>query len=227
MLKFALSTGLSYVYGNSVLKLGLTGGIASGKSTAAETFRAAGAVVLDADLIAHQQYQIDGPAYPDLIAYFGKDILDTEARIDRQRLGARVFGDPAALAALNARVHPHVRKALAEAIQFYQQWEDRHQRSLLVVLMIPLLYESGLEALADKVAVVYCEPEQQLQRLMARNGFSEAEAQARLDAQIPITEKKERADYCIDNRSDPAHTREQIHQLLGVLTWEPYDPSLA
>lgn len=210
-----------------MLKLGLTGGIASGKSTVAQTLSAAGAVVLDADLIAHQQYQPEGPAYPELIAYFGNEILDSAGEIDRQRLGARVFGNPEALAALNARVHPHVRAALAQSTQFYLEWEQRHQRSVLLVLMIPLLYESGLESLTDKIAVVYCEPEQQLQRLMARNGFSQKEAQARLDAQMPITEKRARADYCIDNRSDPAHTREQIQELLGVLTWEPYDPSLA
>ncbi len=225
--KFVLSTVLNCVYGKPVLKLGLTGGIASGKSTAAQVLTEAGAVVLDADLIAHQQYQPNGPAYQDLINYFGPEILNSAAEIDRQALATKVFGNPAALAALNSRVHPHVRAALASKIHFYQQWETRHPNSLLLVLMIPLLYESGLESLADKVVVVYCEPQQQLQRLMARNDLSLSAAQARLDAQMPITEKRERADYCIDNRLDPAHTREQIHQLLGELKWEPYDPSLA
>ncbi len=175
--------------------LGLTGGIASGKSTAATALEAAGAVVIDADAIAHEVMAKTGTAYAGVVKAFGPDILDEEERIDRQKLGAKVFGNPNALQRLNHLVHPHVQDAMRQRLDTLKA----QQNSAPVFLMIPLLYESDLVDWVEEVWVIYCTPEQQLQRLQTRNGFTEAEAQARLAAQWPIDIKKERADRVLDN----------------------------
>lgn len=208
-----------------MLRLGLTGGIASGKSTAAELMRQAGAIVLDADAIAHQLLTADGAGYAPVLEAFGHDLLDDQGQIDRRKLGAQVFADDSARLRLNALIHPLVRQTLAAAVASYRQQETAAGKNWLLVLMIPLLFESGLTDTVDLTAVVYCPEPIQLQRLMQRNGFSETEARQRMAAQLPIDEKAQRADKIIDNSRGLAELRQEVQRILGELTWEAYAPS--
>lgn len=191
--------------------IGLTGGIASGKSTVGHQLASWPATaVIDADQIAHEVMGPEGPAYAEVLEYFGPGILQQDQTIDRARLGAQVFQDPRALEALNARVHPHVRQTIQRKIKAFQQRGDIQT----LFLMIPLLYESNLTHLGEEVWVVYCRPEQQLARLMQRNGLSQAEAQARLAAQWPIDKKRDLADWVIDNQGDEDALKTEIKQAL-------------
>ncbi len=191
--------------------IGLTGGIASGKSTVGHHLASlSSTAVIDADLLAHEVMAPNGPAYAEVVAYFGPSILTPDGAIDRPRLGAKVFGNPEALQALNARVHPHVRQAMQAQITAFQQQGDIQT----VFLMIPLLYESKLTHLTEEVWVVYCTPEQQLERLMRRSALSYHEAQARLAAQWPIEQKRDLADWVIDNSQDEVHLKTEINQAL-------------
>lgn len=191
--------------------IGLTGGIASGKSTVGHQLASlASTAVIDADVLAHEVMAPGGPAYAEVVDYFGSDILTPEGTIDRPRLGAKVFGDPEALHALNARVHPHVRQAMQTQIDAFRQQGDIQT----VFLMIPLLYESKLTHLTEEVWVVYCSPAQQLERLIRRNALTHHEAQARLAAQWPIDQKRDLADWVIDNSQDEAHLKTEVNQAL-------------
>lgn len=205
-----------------MLKIGLTGGIASGKSSVARVLTEQGAIVLDADLIAHQVMAHDGPAFPEIIQIFGKGLLNPEGEIDRGRLGAIVFHDPAALAKLNQAVHPWVRVALKSQTEAYAEQEQARNQSFLLIWMIPLLFESNLSTMVDHTVVVYCTPAQQKSRLMLRNQLTAAEAEARIAAQLPLEDKLKLADYVIDNSQGEAETRQQILKLLGEWTWDPY-----
>lgn len=190
--------------------IGLTGGIASGKSTVGRLLEAQRAVVIDADALAHACLRQDGSAYAVVLAYFGPDILDAHGAIDRQKLGSRVFSDSAQLAKLNQLVHPHVRLVMKARLNALEQAGNTQP----VFLMVPLLYESDLVHWVDEVWVVYCRPEQQLERLISRNNLSVLEATERLDAQWPIDKKRERADVVIDNTGTADALDEQITQAL-------------
>lgn len=190
--------------------IGLTGGIASGKSTVGRLLEAQQAVIIDADVLAHACLRQEGPAYADVVTYFGESILDTYGEIDRQKLGARVFSDPIQLEQLNQRVHPHVRSAMKARLEELEQSGNTWP----VFLMVPLLYESNLVHWVDEVWVVYCRPEQQLERLVLRNKLSASEATDRLKAQWPIDKKREQADVVIDNTGAADALDEQITQAL-------------
>ncbi|WJQ06488.1 dephospho-CoA kinase [Geobacillus stearothermophilus] len=189
--------------------IGLTGGIASGKSTVSAMMRELGLPVIDADEAARAVVRPGEEAYRQIVAAFGPGILRADGEIDRAKLGAIVFNDEQQRKVLNAIVHPAVRKKmLAE--------KEAHIRSgaKTVVLDIPLLFESGLTHWVDKVLVVYVDDDVQLRRLMARNGFTEEEALARIRSQWPMAEKVKRADAVIDNNG----TIEETHrQLLAIL----------
>lgn len=191
--------------------IGLTGGIASGKSTVGKQLADLPEIaVLDADTVAHEVMAPAGPAYAEVVAYFGQGILNAEGHIDRPKLGTLVFNNPEALKALNERVHPHVRTAM-------QNWvadQRASGRIQTAFLMIPLLYESNLTHLSEEVWVVYCTPEQQLERLMHRNGLNETEAKARLAAQWPIDKKRELADWVIENTGNAKDLNAQIAQTI-------------
>lgn len=208
-----------------MLRLGLTGGIASGKSTVGQLMSEAGAILLDADTIAHGLIARGGSAYDQVVAAFGASILDAEGNIDRMKLGAVVFGDEAARLQLNGIVHPHVRQVLKAEEARYRELETAAGKNWLLVMMIPLLYESNLAHFVDRSVVVYCPSDQQLQRLMARNALSEAEARKRIEAQLSIEAKVELADDVIDNSRDLAWTRQEVQRVLGELSWEPYIPA--
>ncbi|MED4299407.1 dephospho-CoA kinase [Geobacillus stearothermophilus] len=189
--------------------IGLTGGIASGKSTVSAMMRELGLPVIDADEAARAVVRPGEEAYRQIVAAFGPGILRADGEIDRAKLGAIVFNDEQQRKVLNAIVHPAVRKKmLAE--------KEAHIRSgaKTVVLDIPLLFESGLTHWVDKVLVVYVDDDVQLRRLMARNGFTEEEALARIRSQWPMAEKVKRADAVIDNNGTIEETRQQLLAIL-------------
>ncbi|MEC1457206.1 dephospho-CoA kinase [Bacillus haynesii] len=194
------------------LVIGLTGGIASGKSTVAQMFQQCGITVVDADVIAKEAVEQGMPAYQKIAETFGQGVLLETGDIDRRKLGEIVFANQEKRLQLNAIVHPEVRKMMIK-----QRDEAIRAGERFVVLDIPLLYESGLEHLTDKVIVVWVPKELQLERLMKRNRFNEDEALNRIHAQHSLDEKKKRADAVIDNSGSLKDTEAQLHQLLD--TW--------
>ncbi|WP_457982423.1 dephospho-CoA kinase [Bacillus paralicheniformis] len=194
------------------LVIGLTGGIASGKSTVAQMFQQCGITVVDADVIAKEAVEQGMPAYHKIAETFGQGVLLETGGIDRRKLGEIIFTNEEKRMQLNAIVHPEVRKMMIK-----QRDEAIRAGERFVVLDIPLLYESGLEHLTDKVIVVWVPMELQLERLMKRNRLTEDEALNRIHAQHSLDEKKKKADAVIDNSGSLKDTEGQLHQLLD--TW--------
>jgi dephospho-CoA kinase len=176
------------------LSFGLTGGVASGKSTVARYFRDLGAYIIDADRVGHELIEPGHAAFQELIDRFGKDILDRDGRIDRKKLGGKVFSEPQNLQILNAILHPRIIACMREVAIEYRA---RNPRSV-VIIDAPLIFEAGMEHTLTKVMVAWCRPDQQLERLMARAGVSREEAEQRIKSQMPLEEKLRRADYAID-----------------------------
>lgn len=195
-----------------MLKLGLTGGIASGKSAVASILRELGFPVLDADSLSHQLMEPGLPAHDDIIGEFGADFAEGSGRIDRAKLATVVFADPAKLARLNAILHPRVEQAML--LQF-DAWQRSGLRDAAFV-EAALLIEAGLTKYLDGLVVVFCTPEQQLQRLLARN-MSEPEARGRIAAQLPLEEKLRHATYIIDSSGSLDSTRAQVQTLAAKL----------
>ena len=173
-------------------RIGLTGGIASGKSSVGRLLEARGWPVLDADQYAREALAPNTSASQAVAQRFGAAVGNA-ADLDRKALGRIVFRDAEERRWLETLVHPLVRDR-------FQQELERHSQAPVVVLMIPLLFETGLETLCSEVWLVDCEPHQQLERLMRRSGLNEADAQARLAAQWPLSRKRPLADRVIDNR---------------------------
>ena len=188
-----------------MLNVGLTGGIASGKSTVAQMLVELGAVHIDFDVLAHRVERPGQPAWEELVAAFGREILNGDETINRAVLGEVVFRDAARRERLNAIVHPAV------FASWRRELEDIEKQSPHAVVLsdVPLLFEVGAEGMVDLVLLVYIPPAEQLRRLMARNGYSRPEAEARLASQMPIDAKLVRADIVIDNRGTVAETRER------------------
>jgi dephospho-CoA kinase len=190
----------------------VTGNIACGKSLVLDTLRELGAETIDADRVAHAVMRQGEPTWQRLVARFGEEIVGPDGEIDRRRLGTIVFNDPAALQALDAIVHPATLAAVRERIE---------QSTAPVAAVDAIkLYEEGLDRDCDEVWTVICDPAQQVERLMRRNGFSHAEALTRIEAQAPQAEKAARADHVIDNRGTPEQTRAQVRRL-----WEGMPPN--
>jgi dephospho-CoA kinase len=195
-----------------MLRLGLTGGIATGKSTVATMLRELGLAVLSADSLAHQLIEVGQPAYEEVVREFGVSILDASKKINRAKLGAIVFADPTKLARLNAIIHPRV-----EAISRRQldEWAADGSRKASFI-EAALLVEAGYEKFLDGLVVTWCRPEQQLERLCAR-GLSEEEAHKRIASQLPVQEKLRRAKYTIDCSGTLEETRCQVHAIAATL----------
>ncbi len=186
---------------------GLTGGIASGKSTVSRMLRELGAHVLDADVIAREVVEPGTPGFTAVAARF-PEVLTPDGRLDRAKLGARVFANPAERAALNAIIHPRVGQAFLEKMQaLAAQGLER------VVYDVPLLIENGLHAGMDGVLLVWVPRPLQKARLMARDGLSEEAAEARLASQLPLDDKRAHATWIVDNSGDLASTRAQVEQV--------------
>lgn len=191
-----------------MLRLGLTGGIASGKSAVAAMLRELGFSVLDADSLAHKLIEPGQPAYEEVLREFGSAITAGQARVDRAKLGALVFADRAKLDRLNAIVHPRVAEAV---LRQFIEWEREGTRDAAFV-EAALLIESGIHQNLDGLVVAWCRPEQQLERLTAR-GLSEGEARRRIAAQMPVEEKLRYATEKIDCSGPLQQTRRQVEEL--------------
>ena len=190
-------------------RIGLTGGIATGKSSAARLLEQHhGLPVLDADLYARQALEPGQPATEAVLERFGPGVVSSGGVVDRRALGAIVFNNQDERRWLEQLVHPIVRQ------RFDQELVQLGTKPA-VVLMIPLLFESGLEALCSETWLVDCDESQQLQRLMARDQLNEAEAQARMDAQWPLARKRPLADVLISNRGDAAALNAQLEDALS------------
>lgn len=202
-----------------MLKVGLTGGIASGKSYVVSVLRELGCEVVDADLVAHQAMEPGRPAYDDVVAHFGREILGPDGGIDRTRLGAIVFADPKEREKLNSIVHPRVYEAQMNwMIEVYQ----RNPRAIAVI-DAALMIETGSYRRFDKIVVVHCAPEIQLERLMHRNQMTREEALARISAQMPAAEKLKYADFNIDTSGSFEDTRRQVEALYQALSQLPQE----
>jgi len=189
--------------------IGLTGGIACGKSTVSRALRAHGAAIIDADALAHELSQPGQAIFNAYVERFGREIVTAGGTLDRAAIAARVFADPTVRTEVDAITHPLIRAAAEERLRAARAAEKR-----AAVLDVPLLFEAGWDALADEVWVVALPAEEQLARLLARDkSMSEGEARARISAQMPLTEKCARADIVIDNSGTVEETRECIEQL--------------
>ena len=189
--------------------IGLTGGIATGKSTVSAMFKKAGAILIDADRIARAVVKKGLPAYREIVDHFGADILLPDGEIDREELGDIIFNDLSEKQKLNSIVHPRV---AAEVNRQLKQIEKTDPQSLFI-LDIPLLLEAGMHTDLSEVIVVYAPQHMQIKRLMLRDHISDADALARVRSQMPIEEKKKKATIVIDNSGTIDHTREQTLDL--------------
>lgn len=198
-----------------MLVAGLTGGIASGKSTVARIMGRAGAVVIDADQIAHQVMAPGEQAWHAVQDVFGPGILSADGRIDRQALGELVFQDDRLRRQLEQIVHPYVRARMDDQTERIV----RTRPEALIIQDVPLLLEAGMQHGLDEIIVVYVPERIQLRRLMQRDGIDREAALARIRAQMPMEEKKQRATMVIDNSGTPAATEKQAlevyHKLAG------------
>ncbi|AKO94376.1 dephospho-CoA kinase [Priestia filamentosa] len=190
------------------ITVGLTGGIASGKSTVSAILREHNIPVIDADIIAREVVEPGKEAYNQIVKCFGRDILLEDGTLNRSALGEIVFNDEQKRQQLNVIVHPAVRKEMLSKRDHYLQ----HERN--VILDIPLLFESNLTHLVDKVLLVYVDEEVQLKRLIERNGFSEREALARIKAQDPLKDKVAKSDGIINNNGSKEETRKKVTHII-------------
>lgn len=188
--------------------LGVTGGIATGKSTVVDVFRKAGVPIVDGDLIAREIVEPGQPALKALVAAFGEEIL-TEARLNRKKLGEIVFNDPAKRQLLDRLLDGYLRGAITDQIK------DVAKKAPLVVADIPLLYEADYQQYMDQVAVVYIPKELQLTRLMQRDHLTKDAALQRMKSQLSIEEKRQKADFLFDNQGTREETRQQVLRWLA------------
>lgn len=195
------------------LLVGLTGSIATGKSTVSRMFAHLGARVIDADLLAREVVMPGQAAFARIVEEFGSEVVLEDGSLDRKRLGALVFGDAAKRKRLEEITHPAIgarqQRILSvleeEAFEGVALWDAA------------LLFEGGGAAKMDRVVVVYADPEVEFRRLVARDGLSDADARARIASQMPIAEKAERAHYVIDNSGTREETERQVRAVYGAL----------
>ncbi|MFC5471853.1 dephospho-CoA kinase [Cohnella suwonensis] len=188
------------------MNIGLTGGIATGKSTVARMLEERGALLIDLDVIAREVVEPGQPSLSAIAERFGPSVLREDGTLDRKKLGSIVFADASKRKTLEGILHPAIRKVMKERMEKY----ERSAPDKLVVVDVPLLYESGLESYFEQVMVVYAPRMLQLTRLIGRDGFDAEESRRRLEAQMNIEEKKRRADIVIDNGGGRERTEEQV-----------------
>ena len=189
----------------SILHVGLTGGIASGKTTVARILAEHGAFVIHADELAHELIEPGGPAYRAVIDQFGDEILDERGYVNRSVLGKRVFGDAEAREQLNAIMHPAVREEYARRIEEYVPLGH----APIAVFDAALLVETGIHAEFHRLVVTRCDREAQIRRLLQRNNLSTEEARARIETQLPLERKLAVADYVINTGGTLRETRRE------------------
>ncbi len=195
-----------------MLKIGLTGGIGTGKTTVASLLRDRDCTVLEMDAIGHELLEPEQAAYDEVVGEFGLGILGDGAVVDRGKLGTIIFADPAKRARLNAILHPRI----LDVVRKWFTALDRPGGPDLAFVEAALIIESGFQKELDRIVVCWCRPEQQMERLELR-GYSRGEAQARIGAQMPIDEKRKKADEVIDCSKSIEETERQVDALLEKL----------
>ena len=193
-----------------MLTVGLTGGIASGKSTVARLLQERGCAIIEADLLAHEYLQPENPVSQEVLREFGAGILDASGKIDRAKLGEIVFGDAGKIERLNAIIHPHVLKEIARRLQVLKQSGETD----VAVVVAALHIETGFYKTFDRLAVAWCRPEQQLERLIKR-GLTPEQAGRRIASQMPMEEKRRLADDPIDCSGTLQETTRQVDEALA------------
>ena len=191
--------------------IGITGGIASGKSTVTEFLRRQGYQVIDADQVVHELQELGGRLYQALLSAFGPAILQEDGRLNRPKLGAMIFGNPELLAQSSQIQNQIIREELAHRRDLLAETED------IFFMDLPLLFELGYESWFDQIWLVDVTEETQLSRLMTRNALSQKEAEKRIAAQLSLQEKRNRADVLIDNNGPLELTQEQLRDTLQKL----------
>jgi dephospho-CoA kinase len=199
-----------------MLIIGLTGGIASGKSLVARVLKDLGAHVIDADRIVHELLAPGQPAWKEVSSYFGEPILRPDKTIDRRKLGEIVFTDPGKRAWLNNCLHPKVFEVYTSQVKHL----TTRQPDAFIVLDAALLIETGYHKKMDKVIVVYADESDQLKRLMERDRFTTEQSLARIRSQMPLSEKREHADFVVDNRGSREDTERQVREIFALLKKE-------
>ena len=192
------------------LVIGLTGGIASGKSTVSNMFKKMNIIVIDADVEARLAVMKGEAAYERIVAEFGREILLENGEIDRKKLGSIIFHQADKRQRLNEMTHPEVRKRMLEQVETAKNKDEE-----VVILDIPLLFESKLNHMVDKTLLVYVDRETQLHRLIERNNLSLVDAEARIQSQMPLKDKVMLADAVINNNGSIDDTKRQLIGLLA------------
>jgi len=203
-----------------MLVIGLTGGVASGKTTVSEVLREEGATLIDADQIARELVQPQTPAWQEVVRAFGNEILDRDGSIHRQKLASLIFSNPRQRSLLNRILHPRIKEEIGRRLRGIQQKDPE----AIVVIDAPLLIETGGHREMDKVIVVVCTETQQIERLKRRNQLSEEQARAMLSSQMSLEEKAALADYVICNEGSPEETRQKARNVFEELKGTALQP---
>ncbi|EAF2520007.1 dephospho-CoA kinase [Listeria monocytogenes] len=189
--------------------IGLTGSVATGKSTVSNMIQQAGIPLVDADIAARKVVEPGTEGLKEIVAYFGEEILLADGTLDRAKLGEIIFKDKEKREKLNEITHPRVKDYMLEARErFFRSGEE------LVFFDIPLLFESHLESLVDQIVVVWTAPETELKRLMERNNLTKEDALRRIESQMGIDEKARKADFVIDNNESLEKTQKQVYTFI-------------
>ncbi|MBI3585245.1 MAG: dephospho-CoA kinase [Nitrospinae bacterium] len=196
-----------------MLLIGLTGGIATGKSLVSEILKELGAYIIDADKIAREVVEPERPAWLEIVEFFGKDIINKDKTINRKRLGEIIFNDPVKKRKLEEIVHPRVIEEENRMVKEYLKIKPDG----IVIIDAALLIEAGSHKRVDKLIVVYADKETQTKRLMERDGLSRRDAEKRIASQMPLDKKVEMADFVIDNSKDIEGTRRQTIDIFNKL----------
>ena len=196
-----------------MILIGLTGSVATGKSTVAKMFKKCGAIVIDADELAREVVQPGKPAWREIVRTFGRRILNLDRTIDRHALGAIVFHDKKKLRHLERIIHPRVAR---EQIRLTKQATKNNPKAV-VIYDVPLLFEAGIDRRVDKTVVVAATRETQIMRLKNRNGLTRAEALRRIRSQMPLAMKRLRADYILDGTKNRESLSRDISRLFEDL----------
>ncbi len=197
------------LFSPAMILVGLTGGVATGKSTVAKMFKRYGAVVIDADEIARTVVKPGKPAWRQIVKSFGRSVLAPDRTINRHALGTIVFRRPAKRRLLERIVHPRVAREQAKRTK----QAARHDPHAVVIYDVPLLFEVGIDKRVDRTIVVTADKETQIDRLRKRNGLTRAEAIRRMKSQMPLSKKAHRADHVLNGMSAPSVLRTQIRHL--------------
>ncbi|HSL03459.1 MAG TPA: dephospho-CoA kinase [Nitrospiraceae bacterium] len=196
-----------------MILVGLTGGVATGKSTVARMFKQCGAVVIDADLLARQVVEPGKPAWRKIVKTFGKSVLNPDRTLNRHDLGAVVFGNRTELRQLERIIHPRVAR---EQARLTKQAAQQNPQAV-VIYDVPLLFEVGIDKRVDNIIVVTADRETQIARLKKRNGLSRAEAIRRIRSQMPLTKKVQEADHVLNGTLPRSSLHRQVVRLLKSL----------